>query len=140
MQHILVLTLFSFIGFTHSGFIIHSSTDECNHNKDEMVVVMRFELKVKPDKVALLKQSFDACKIEVLAKEPGCLDYSLFQSYGDSTMFCITETWNTKSDHDAHMKLDHTKKHLAETKGIRDPSFKSESSYMYWVCPDVNSK
>ncbi len=128
------------IGFIFSSFKTDGPIDNCNHNKDEMVVVMRFELKVKPDKVALLKQSFDACKVEVLAKEPGCLDYSLFQSYNDSTMFCITEAWKTKSDHNAHMKLEHTKKHLAETKGIRDPSFKSESSYMYWVCPDVNRK
>jgi len=103
-----------------------------------MQVVMRFELKVKPESVALLKQSFDACKVEVLAKEPGCLDYSLFQSYNDSTLFCITETWATKADHNAHMQLEHTKKHLAETRGIRDPSFNSTTSYMYWICPEVN--
>lgn len=111
---------------------------ECTYNKDSMKVVMRFEIKVKPEGVALLKQSFDACKVEVLAKEPGCLDYSLFQSYNDSTVFCITETWATKGDHDAHMQLEHTKKHLDETKGIRDPSFKSTTSYMYWICPEVN--
>jgi len=99
---------------------------------------MRFELKVKPESVSLLKQSFDACRAEVLAKEPGCLDYTLFQSYNDSTMFCINETWATKADHNAHMQLEHTKKHLAETRGIHDPSFKSTSSYMYWVCPEVN--
>ena len=108
------------------------------HDKDAMRVVMRFELKVKPESVALLKQSFDACKAEVLDKEPGCLDYSLFQSYNDSTLFCITETWATKKDHDKHMKLKHTRKHLEETKDIRDPSFKSSSSYMYWICPVIN--
>ncbi len=110
----------------------------CTYDKDAMNVVMRFELKVMPEHVALLKQSFDACKVEVLAKEPGCLDYTLFQSYNDSTLFCINETWATKADHDAHMQLEHTKKHLAETRGIRDPSFKSTTSYMYWVCPGVN--
>lgn len=109
-----------------------------DHDKDSMRVVMRFELKVKPEYVALLKASFDACKVEVLAKEPGCLDYTLFQSYNDSTLFCINETWATKADHDAHMQLEHTKKHLAETRGIRDPSFNSTTSYMYWVCPGVN--
>ena len=56
------------------------SSKKSDHHKDSMRVVMRFELKVKPESVALLKQSFDACKVEVLAKEPGCLDYSLFQS------------------------------------------------------------
>ncbi|NOR34637.1 MAG: antibiotic biosynthesis monooxygenase [Bacteroidales bacterium] len=114
------------------------SSKESDHDKDSMRVVMRFELKVKPESVALLKQSFDACKVEVLAKEPGCLEYSLFQSYNDSTLFCITETWATKADHNAHMQLEHTKNHLAETKGIRDPTFKSTTSYMYWVCPGVN--
>ena len=114
------------------------SSKESDHDKDSMRVVMRFELKVKPESVALLKQSFDACKVEVLAKEPGCLDYTLFQSYNDSTLFCINETWATKADHNAHMQLEHTKKHLAETRGIHDPSFKSTTSYMYWVCPEVN--
>lgn len=114
------------------------SEETCTYDRDAMKVVMRFELKVMPEHVALLKQSFDACKVEVLAKEPGCLDYTLFQSYNDSTLFCINETWVTKEDHNVHMQLEHTKKHLAETKGIRDPSFKSTTSYMYWVCPGVN--
>ena len=137
--------LFATIGLLTLAFFTGSSKadvsgDDCSYNKDSMVVVMRFELKVKPEHVALLKQSFDACKVEVLAKEPGCLDYSLFQSYNDSTLFCINETWATKGDHNAHMKLEHTKKHLAETQGIRDPSFKSTTSYMYWVCPGANEQ
>jgi len=105
-----------------------------------MVVVMRFEIKVKPEKVAFLKQSFDACKAEVLKKEPGCLDYSLFQSYNDSTLFCLTEAWATKGDHNAHMQLEHTKKHIAEISGIKDPEFKSKTNYTYWICPDANEK
>ena len=141
MKNLLIgLIVLLSIGFIFSSFKSDTKNDDCNHNKDEMVVVMRFEMKVKPEKVSLLKESFDKCKVEVLAKEPGCLDYSLFQSYNDSTLFCITEAWKTNEDHNLHMKLDHTKKHLEETKGIRDPSFKSETSYMYWVCPDVNGK
>ena len=113
---------------------------KCQSNKDEMQVVMRFELKVLPEYVGLLKESFETCKVEVLAKEPGCLDYSLFQSYTDSTRFCLTEAWVNKATHNAHMKLAHTKKHLAETKGICDPSFKSETNYVYWICPEANKK
>lgn len=132
MTGLLALVLFA-------GTAIAQEPDKaCTYDKDAMQVVMRFELKVMPEHVALLKQSFDACKVEVLAKEPGCLDYTLFQSYNDSTLFCINETWVTKADHNEHMQLEHTKKHLAETKGIRDPSFKSTTSYMYWVCPGVN--
>jgi quinol monooxygenase YgiN len=114
------------------------SAGECTCDKDSMIVVMRFELKVKPESVAFLKQSFDACKAEVLAKEPGCLDYSLFQSYNDSTLFCINETWASKGDHDAHMQLEHTKKHISETSEIRDPSFEANANYVYWVCPGAN--
>jgi quinol monooxygenase YgiN len=112
----------------------------CQYNKDSMVVVMRFERKVLPQNVALLKKSFDECKAEVMKKEPGCLDYSLFQSYHDSTMFILTEAWATKGAHIAHMEMEHTKKHIAETQGIEDPTFKSTTNYQYWICPGANEK
>jgi quinol monooxygenase YgiN len=114
------------------------SSSLCGYNKDSMIVVMRMERKVKPENVTLFKNSFDKCRAEVLAKEPGCLDYSLYQSYHDSTMFLLTEAWRTKGDHNAHMQLEHTKTHLAEIKGINDPSFKPTANYTYWVCPGAN--
>lgn len=123
-----------------SSFAGGAQENQCTCNKDSMQVVMRFELKVKPAKVAFLKQSFDACKKEVLAKEPGCLDYSLFQSYTDSTSFCLTETWVNKAAHNAHMKLKHTQKHIAETRDVHDRSFKSTTNYVYWICPCANEK
>lgn len=116
------------------------SENECIYSKDSMVVVMRIERKVMPEKVSFFKQSFDECKAKVLAQEPGCLDYSLFQSYNDSTLFCLTETWATKGFHNEHMKLEHTIKHISETKDIMDPSFKSATNYTYWVCPGANEK
>lgn len=116
------------------------SGNECTYNKDSMIVVMRIERKVLPEKVSFLKQSFDECKAKVLAQEPGCLDYSMFQSYNDSTLFCLTETWATKGYHNDHMKLEHTIKHISETKDIMDPSFKSTTTYTYWVCPGANEK
>ena len=122
-----------------TGKMENNQTDpDCEHDKESMKVVMRFEIKVMPDKVDLLKESFAACKVDVLAKEPGCLEYSLFQSYTDPTLFCITEAWVTKADHNKHMELEHTKKHLAETRGIHDPTFKSNTNYVYWICPCVN--
>lgn len=128
------------IGFTSSSFKNVGTEEEKSCNKDSMQVVMRFELKVMPDKVAFLKQSFDSCKAKVLAEESGCLDYSLFQSYSDSTRFCLTETWANKAHHNAHMQLAHTKKHIAETSNIHDPSFKSKTNYVYWICPEANKK
>jgi quinol monooxygenase YgiN len=134
---ILILALMgSFTGKTENIEI----DPDCKHEKESMKVVMRFEIKVMPDKVALLKESFATCKVDVLAKESGCLEYSLFQSYTDSTLFCITEAWATKADHNKHMELEHTKKHLAETRGIHDASFKSNSNYVYWICPCVNDQ
>jgi quinol monooxygenase YgiN len=128
------------IGFFTSGLKNSSSENECSYNKDSMNVVMRFEIKVKPEYVSFLKQSFDECRAKVLEQEPGCLDYSLFQSYNDSTLFCLTEAWATKGAHNAHMQLAHTKKHISETQGIRDPAFKSKTGYTYWVCPGANGK
>ena len=126
------------LGILTSGTKDGASGENCSYNKDSMVVVMRFEIKVQPEYVSFLKQSWDECKAQVMAKEPGCLDYSLFQSYNDSTLFCITEAWATKGDHNAHMQLEHTKKHIAETRNIRDASFKSKTNYTYWICPGAN--
>jgi quinol monooxygenase YgiN len=128
------------IGFFTSGLKNGTPNNVCSYSKDSMIVVMRFERKVKPENVAFFKHSFDACKAEVMAKEPGCLNYSLFQSYNDSTLFCLTESWANKGAHNAHMLLDHTKKHIAETKGIYDPTFKSTTNYTYWICPGANEK
>ena len=126
------------MGILTAGTVGSNDEKECSYDKDSMQVVMRFEIKVKPEYVTFLKQSFDACKKEVLAKEPGCLDYSMFQSYNDSTVFCITETWATKADHNSHMQLEHTIKHIAETRDIRDTSFKPKGNYVYWICPGAN--
>jgi quinol monooxygenase YgiN len=136
----LALTLILAIASCKSSLQNTPSGDDCAYNKDSMIVVMRFERKVLPENVALLKKSFDICKAEVMAKEPGCLDYSLFQSYNDSTLFCLTEAWATKGDHNAHMLLDHTKKHIAESRGMSDTTFKSTTSYTYWICPGANAK
>jgi quinol monooxygenase YgiN len=128
------------VGFLTAGLKYGTQEKVCNYDKDSMIVVMRFERKVKPENVAMFKDSFDRCKAEVLAKEPGCLDYSLFQSYNDSTLFCLTEAWATKGAHNDHMQLEHTKKHIAEIKGINDPAFRSKTNYTYWICPGANQK
>lgn len=133
-----IIGLFVFVVLTSGTNKGGDSGENCSYNKDSMIVVMRFEIKVQPEYVSFLKQSWDECKAQVMAKEPGCLDYSLFQSYNDSTLFCITEAWATKGDHNAHMQLEHTKKHIAETSNIRDRTFKSTTNYTYWICPGAN--
>ncbi len=112
----------------------------CTYSKDSMRLVMRQERKVKPENVQLLKKSFDACKAEVLKKEPGCIDYSLFQSYNDSTLFLLNESWVSREALNAHMKFEHTQKHIAETKGIYDPAFRSKTNYNFLICPGANAR
>lgn len=136
----LSLVILIVFGFSSSTFAKENEKDKCTCDKDKMEVVMRFEIKVKPEYVSFLKQSWNEVRAEVLAKEPGCIDYSLFQSYNDSTLFVINEAWKTKKDHNDHMKLAHTQKHINETKDIKDRSFKSKRNYLYWVCPEANAK
>jgi len=134
------LVVLSIMASCTNGSKENNAGDDCKYNKDSMVVVMRFERKILPENIAFYKSSFDACKAEVMAKEPGCLNYSLFQSYNDSTMFCLTEAWANKGAHNEHMRLEHTIKHIAETKGMADPAFKSITNYTYWICPGANEK
>ena len=54
------------IGFLTSSLKNSSSQHECSFNKDSMNVVMRFEIKVKPEYVSFLKKSFDECRAKVL--------------------------------------------------------------------------
>lgn len=141
MKHLLLGIIgLVIISACNDGSKNNTSGNLCGYDKDSMIVVMRFERKVKPENVAFFKHAFDACKAEVLAKEPGCLDYSLFQSYNDSTIFCLTETWANKGVHNAHMELEHTKKLLSEISNIDDPSYKSTTSYVYWICPGANQQ
>ena len=139
MKNLLTGVILLFIMSSFTSFPpVEGNQPQCTCNKDSMVVVMRFERKVKPEHVALFKKSFDACKEIVLKEEPGCLDYSLFQSYNDSTLFCLTEAWVNKAAHNHHMELEHTIKHIKEVSGINDPSFKPAANYVYWICPEAN--
>ena len=141
MKNILFSLISLFVlGFCTNSFAKGNEENKCTCDKDAMEVVMRFEIKVLPEKVEFLKQSWDECRAQVLAKEPGCIDYSLFQSYNDSTLFVINEAWKTKKAHNDHMKLAHTQKHINETRDIKDRSFKSKRNYLYWVCPEANAK
>jgi quinol monooxygenase YgiN len=136
----LSLVILFVLGFSTNSFAKGGEENKCTCDKDKMEVVMRFEIKVLPEKVEFLKQSWDECRAQVLAKEPGCIDYSLFQSYNDSTLFVINEAWKTKKDHNDHMKLAHTQKHITETRDIRDRTFKAKTNYLYWICPEANAK
>lgn len=108
----------------------------CSTDKNELQVVMNLHRKMKPEHVSAFKTSFEKCKESTL-NEPGCLDYAMYQSYTDSTVFFIAETWLNKPEHLKHMETPHLKLHLEEIKGMADPSFTAKNVNIY-VCPQVN--
>lgn len=113
-----------------------TAEETCAANKEDMMYVMNLPRKIKPEHVAAYKASFEKCKAPTL-QEPGCLDYGMYQSYTDSTVFFIAETWKNKQAHRDHMQTEHLKTHLLEIKGMGDPDFKGKSTEVY-VCPNVN--
>lgn len=108
----------------------------CSTDKDSLLLVMNLHRKVKPEFVSAFKASFEKCKTSTMS-EPACLDYGMYQSYTDSTVFFIAETWQNKAGHRQHMETPHLKLHLQEIEGMADPSGESKNTEIY-VCPQVN--
>ncbi|MTD15560.1 antibiotic biosynthesis monooxygenase [Nakamurella sp. YIM 132087] len=81
-------------------------------------------LTAKPGSEAVLRDALAALVEPTLAEE-GCLDYKLFSSLADPTVFITTERWRAQSDLDAHMRSPHIRtalgvfgEHLAAPPGI----------------------
>ncbi|MCD7916502.1 MAG: antibiotic biosynthesis monooxygenase [Tannerellaceae bacterium] len=109
----------------------------CSSEKEDMQYVMNIPRKIKPEHVAAFKESFEKCKVETL-KEPGCLDYGMYQSYTDSTEFMIVETWKNKAAHLEHMETPYLKVHIEEIQGVGEPGYSKKMAEIY-VCPHVNN-
>lgn len=99
---------------------------------DSMNVVLDLHRKIKPGKVAAFKASFARCKQSTL-KEPGCMDYGVYQSPEDSTEFLIHEVWLNQAELDKHGQTPHLQAHVAETKDMCE----SKSDRRFVVCPRV---
>jgi len=84
-----------------------------------------------------IRAYFLKCKVETV-KEPGCLEYGMYQSYTDSTEFMIVEAWKNKAAHLEHMETPHLKVHIEEIQGVGDPDYKGKMTEVY-VCPHVNN-
>lgn len=55
--------------------------------------------------------SFNAALIvleKASQKEDGCVDYRVFQSTDESTLFTVFESWATEEDFEAHRVASHT--------------------------------
>ncbi len=129
-------------GIIFLGSCCNSPTQEangktcgCAAKKDSLEIIMNIPVKIKPEFVSAYKAAFEKCKAETL-KEETCLDYSLFQSYTDSTEFHLYERWKNKPGHKLHMETAHLKQYFEDIKGMNDKA-KSKMITTY-VCPCVN--
>lgn len=104
----------------------------CCDDKSGMEVVLDLHRKVKPEFVTAFKESFARCKVSTV-KEPGCLDYGVYQSPEDSTEFLIYEVWKNEGELAKHGETPHLKQHVEETKAM----FDSTSDKKIYVCPAV---
>lgn len=108
----------------------------CADSKSSMRVVLNIQRKIKPEFIAAYKEAFEVCRALTLQEE-GCLDYTLYQSYTDSTMFALEETWTNEGALAKHNEAEHLKVLREITKDMPDPDFKSKVARIY-VCPCVN--
>lgn len=132
MRHLLLFSLlgagFGLTGCAGSGN--QAPAESCCADKSQMEVVLDLHRKVKPEFVSAFKASFARCK-ESTVKEPGCLDYGVFQSPEDSTEFLIYEVWKNDGELAKHGETAHLKQHVAETKEM----FDNATGKKIFVCP-----
>ena len=64
---------------------------------DSMNIVLDLHRHVKPQYVAAFKAAFIECKQQTV-KEPGCLDYGVYQAADDSTHLFIGRTGQARTD------------------------------------------
>jgi len=110
-------------------------TCNCAAKKDLLEIIMNIPIKIKPEFVSAYKVAFEKCQAASL-QEATCLDYSLFQSYTDSTEFHLFERWKNKPGHNAHMETPHFFQYRDETKGMNDKA--RTKMIVTYVCPCVN--
>lgn len=108
----------------------------CESSKASMQLQLNLVRKVKPECVSAFIASFQKCK-ESTVKEPGCIDYAIYQSVEDSTVLFIAETWANEGELAKHGETAHLRTHLEEVKDMGDPNAKGNSKRIY-ICPMVN--
>lgn len=111
---------------------------ECNGQcapADSMNIVLDLHRHVKPQYVAAFKAAFIECKQQTV-KEPGCLDYGVYQAADDSTHLFIHEEWKNQAELDKHGQTAHLKKFVATTKDM----CASKKDRRITVCPRVQAK
>ena len=106
----------------------------CAAIKDSLEIIMNIPIKVKHEYVSAYKAAYEKCKVSSMQEEV-CLEYSLFQSYTDSTEFHIFERWKNTPGHLAHKETEHYKQFRKEIEGMTVQISGRMNTY---VCPCVN--
>ena len=101
-----------------------------------MLVVLNIQQKIKPEYVEAYKEAFEACRAITLTEE-GCIDYTMYQSYTDHTIFMLVEVWENEAALGKHSESEHLSALRETTKEMPDPDFTRNMSRIY-VCPHVN--
>ncbi|MDD6209311.1 MAG: putative quinol monooxygenase [Bacteroidales bacterium] len=115
-----------------------SACNNCTTSKDSMKVLLHVPIKVKPEAVSAFIAVYEKCA-EGSFKEAGCLDYTLYQSPSDSTLFFLNEAWINKGAHLEHMKTAHFDEYIKGIEGLTDGGDTRSFEEIY-VCPAVNGK
>lgn len=110
----------------------------CADNLDSLQLVMLIPFKIKAEHIEGFTKAINKCAAETV-KEEGCLDYTIYQSPNDPSLFMLTEGWVNKRYHIAHMKTPHLKVYFEEIKGMSD-SDNPRKAEVYRVCPKCNQK
>ncbi|GAB1359600.1 hypothetical protein MASR1M31_13860 [Porphyromonadaceae bacterium] len=110
----------------------------CVENPDDCQLVIHVPFKIKPEHVAGFIKAINKCAAAT-KQEPGCLDYSIYQSPNDSTLFFLNEGWANKAAHLAHMETEHIKVYFEEIKGMQDKD-ETRKFEEFRICPKLNEK
>ena len=105
----------------------------CTNDKSSMLVVLNIQQKIKPEYVEAYKEVFEACRA-ITRTEEGCIDYTLYQSYTDTTVFMLVEVWENEAALGKHSESEHLRAFRETTKEMPDPDFNRNVNRFY-ACP-----
>lgn len=74
-------------------------------------------IKALPDHVSEVQQILMTL-IEPTRKEPGCIQYQLYQNLADKTDFTFVEEWENNSFIDVHLQSAHLAKVITQISGL----------------------
>lgn len=108
----------------------------CNPEyRDSVLLILQVPFKIKPEFVSAFKVSVD--KVAAATRqEPGCVEYTCYQSFSDSTQFFLYEIWKNKAEHRIHDQMPYLATFFDEIKDMKAEGDTRQFAE-YYVCPNV---